>query len=376
MSGTLRLGGRGNRFLSVFGFFLIFFTIVVGVFDAVCTYNIYRQTRAESFPTTSGQITASEVESHSDSDGTTYGAAITFTYTVNNNLYSSDTWRFGAWSSSDDDHAREVVGRYPVGQEVTVYYDPDDPESAVLEVGVQPMDMFLLLFLTPFNLIMLWLWSMGIGSLRRKVSKPPAGGVSIVRRGMCTYIRLPRLSPLTAAGISALAVSFVSIFVVAFGTGMNPPMWVLNVVWGVVAGVALAVYFWRTYVVGSGVKDLVIDDERHVLSLPQSFGRKEDILVPLASVIKTDVRTRVHRSSKGGTSYTYVPRIHWRDQQGQEHEEQLIEWHDSARAYALTQWLAERIRVSHATQGDEAAIHHEGETLGDEILDMLDEEKE
>ena len=365
-----RSGGAG--FFLVFG---LFWTVIVGVFDVFCSYNIYRQTKAASFPTTTGQIASSEVESHSDSDGTTYGAAITFTYTVNNTLYNSDSWRFGAWSSSDDDYAREVIARYPVGKKVTVYYDPNDPESAVLEVGVQPMDMFLLLFLTPFNLVMLWLWGMGIGAIHRKISKPIAGGVNIVQRGTSTHIRLPRLKPLTAAGIAALGVSFVSIFIVAFGTGMNPPLWVLQAVWGVVVVVALSVYFWRMYVINSGAKDLVIDDESHMLSLPRSFGRKEDILVPLCNVINIDVETKTHRGSKGGTSYTYLPRIHWLDEHSQQRAEQLAEWHDPPRADEFTQWLSDRIQVSHTGGHEEAAVHHEGETLSDEILEMIIEEK-
>ncbi|UCD75213.1 MAG: DUF3592 domain-containing protein [Phycisphaerales bacterium] len=342
---------RGIGFLMFFG---LFWTAIVGSFDVFVGYSAYRQTKAESFPTVSGVILSSGISSHqsTDSDGhttTQHKAEITFSYEVVGVSYTGDTYRFGAFSSSDRGHAEGVIARYPEGAEVEVHYNPADPSEAVLEVGIGAMQMFLFLFLTPFNLIMLWLWGVNIGAVRRMITRPPAGGVPIVMRGATTHVRLPRISPLTAAGAAALAVSFISIFIIAFGTGMDPPMWAVQVVWAAALGLAMLVYFWRTYLVGSGAKDLVIDDGAGMLSLPQTFGRKEDVIVAMAAVDAVEVRTITHHSSKGGTSYTYAPELSWRDEGGELQRDRLAEWHDEARAKAFVDWL--RRRIAEHTRG-------------------------
>lgn len=64
---------------------------------------------------------------------------VEYEYTVAGESYTSDTiWPAGIEPVSDrllsgvDNFARRVVSRYVVGDEVTVYYDPDDPAVAFL----------------------------------------------------------------------------------------------------------------------------------------------------------------------------------------------------------------------------------------------------
>jgi hypothetical protein len=343
MARSRKLGGLG--FLI---FFAVFWCGLTGVFDGFIAWTIYRQSRAESYPVTTGIVTGAEMSSHTstDSDGhtsTTYRADIRFRYEVDGRTYTSDTYRYGVMSTSDHSHAGSVLERYPVDAEVLVHYNPRDPSDAVLEVGVSGMDMFLILFLTPFNLVGLWLLAMVGGSIRRRVTNPPAGGVPLVQRGGITHARLPRIAPLTAAGITSLGISFLSVFVVAFGTGMDPPMWLIWTVWGFVLVPSVLIYFWRTFVVGSGAKDLVIDEDARTLSLPQTFGRKLDIIAPFDAVTELDVEEIIHRSSKGGTSYTYAPRLTWNDEQGAPRQERLAEWHDARRAGHFIAWLRDRL---------------------------------
>jgi hypothetical protein len=339
---------RGKSALGFFIFFMVFWCGITGVFDGFIARNIYRQSQAESYPATTGVVTSADISSHTstDSDGhtsTTYRAEISCRYEVEGRTFTSDTYRYGAMGTSDRSYAESVVQRYPVGAEVTVYYNPADQSDAVLEVGVSGMDMFLVLFLTPFNLVGLWLLGMVGGSVRRRITNPPAGGVPLVQRGMITHVRLPRIAPLTAAGLTALLISFVSIFIVAFATRMNPPMWVIWTAWGCVLIPAVIVYFWRTYIVGSGAKDLLIDEDARTLSLPQTFGRKTDILVAFDAVTDLDVEQIIHRSSKGGSSYTYAPRLAWKDDDGATRREKLAEWHDGQRAEAFIAWLKDRL---------------------------------
>ena len=343
MATTRKLSGIGCMI-----FFALFWCGLTGVFDGFLAYTIYRQTKAESYPTTTGIVTGAEVSHHTstDSEGrttTTHRADITFRFEVDGRAYTGDTYRYGAMSTSDRSYVASVLERYPVNSEVIVHYNPADPSDAVLEVGVSGMELLFLLFLTPFNLIGLWLLGVVVRSIRLRITNLPAGGVPLVQRGAITHARLPRYSPLTAAGAAALVISFISVFVVAFGTGMDPPLWVIWTVWGCVLIPAVVIYFWRTFLVGSGAKDLVIDEDARTLSLPQTFGREVDIIVSFDAVTRLDVQRIVHHSSKGGSSYTYAPRLTWNDEESATRHDKLAEWHDEQRAEDFIAWLRERL---------------------------------
>jgi hypothetical protein len=66
----------------------------------------------------------------------TYKANVFYEYSVKSNKYSSDKISFGDYSSSNQSHAQNIVNRYPRGKDVKVYYNPEDPQLAVLEPGV------------------------------------------------------------------------------------------------------------------------------------------------------------------------------------------------------------------------------------------------
>ncbi|MDP3792723.1 MAG: DUF3592 domain-containing protein [bacterium] len=92
---------------------------------------------SKNWPSTDGRITISDVSKNYDSedDSVTYGAKVTYNYTVNGMIYMGGTVAFGDYSSSDPSHAGGIVSRYPVGKSVKVYYDPSDPKTSALEPG-------------------------------------------------------------------------------------------------------------------------------------------------------------------------------------------------------------------------------------------------
>jgi Protein of unknown function (DUF3592) len=55
-----------------------------------------------------------------------------YRYTVNGVSYDGKRVRFGSELISRGE-AEQVLGRFPVGQSVTVHYDPNDPASSVLD---------------------------------------------------------------------------------------------------------------------------------------------------------------------------------------------------------------------------------------------------
>lgn len=338
-----RKGGCGAvGFLLTFG---LFWTAITGVFDVFIGYTLWRQVRAESWPTVSGVVTKSEVESHSDSDGTTYSAEISFRYQVNGQANESDTWRFGAGSSSDSSEARGVVRRYPVGQPVTVHYDPNDPSSAVLEVGVQGSDLFLLLFMTPFNVVMLGIWFFGAASLLPKGSRPRIGGAAVDETPEEVRIHLARMPPVAVGGITAGGVSFFSIFIVGFGFGFSPPMPVVLGTWGVVLGLAVAAGFIQFYRNRAGIADLVLDGRNRMVSLPTTRLFGNGPLVPMERFTHTGIQ-RVVTRHENSTSIRHKLLLHYHDEAGAETSASLCTWTDEADVRALADWLNERLSIT------------------------------
>lgn len=90
------------------------------------------------WPSVQGVVAHSEVVRSRDSDGdTTYKAEVIYDYVVNGESLESNKRRIGATSSSSNSSgAYKVTRKYPKASDVTVYYNPEAPEEAVLEPGV------------------------------------------------------------------------------------------------------------------------------------------------------------------------------------------------------------------------------------------------
>ena len=58
---------------------------------------------------------------------------VRYEYRVEGRAYTSSRINFSVVQGISEDWARGITGRYPVGQEVVVYYDPQKPSDAVLE---------------------------------------------------------------------------------------------------------------------------------------------------------------------------------------------------------------------------------------------------
>jgi len=132
------VGPVGNM---IFG--LVF--AAVGVLVAVIGLSTLAEANASaSWPTIKGAVVSSDVEKKTSTrsrkkkreSSTSYRAVVRYEYTVGDKQHTSGRISFGGTSTSMG-AAKELVGRYPKGAEVDVYYDPDDPEQAVLESGKQ-----------------------------------------------------------------------------------------------------------------------------------------------------------------------------------------------------------------------------------------------
>ncbi|MCE9615315.1 MAG: DUF3592 domain-containing protein [Lentisphaerae bacterium] len=88
------------------------------------------------WPNVKGTIVSSDVTEGTALDGASkYYPHITFRYVVDGLTYESDQYTFGQRSSMNELYAQGLVDGFARNSEATVYYNPDRPEQAVLQVG-------------------------------------------------------------------------------------------------------------------------------------------------------------------------------------------------------------------------------------------------
>jgi len=323
----------------------LFWSAITLTCDGLVGWAAARQTQATGFPTTSGRITQSSVESHrGGKGGTSYNAKIKYAYQVAGKNYVGDRYRFGQVSSSDG-NARRIVDSLPVGRTVDVFYSPNDPSIAVLKTGLEGMDLFLAMLLMPFNLIMLGIWSYAALWLWRGGRPALAGGAKVIDDGYTTRVRLSEISPFMAGAVAVLLAAFLASFVVAFASGFHPSLGLMYAVWGAIAAVGLIAFVVTSMRAARGDSDLLIEDAGRRIVLPATFGRTEAIDIPARSMQSVEVERIETRGSKGRTNYRYAPLLVFSDRDGSPRREKLAEWSSEANANALAGWLRDRLQL-------------------------------
>lgn len=132
------------------------FVLVGGLIIFLGTRQIMRATASNAWPNVTGVVTVSELGKHvghDRDDATTYSADVSYDYVVNDRVYVNGVVNFGSVHTSDPSTARRVLKRYPVGLQVPVYYNPADPQDAVLEPGLDGGSWFLPIFGSVFLLV-------------------------------------------------------------------------------------------------------------------------------------------------------------------------------------------------------------------------------
>ncbi|KXK12812.1 MAG: hypothetical protein UZ14_CFX002002050 [Chloroflexi bacterium OLB14] len=107
-------------------------------------YYLYRRNQqsmaqrqdSQNWSTTTGKILMSSVQSQrSSTGGYSIYPVIVYQYEVNGKTYQNQTVRVGDKFLKINvvGQAQKTVDKYPIGKEVTVYYDPNNPAECALE---------------------------------------------------------------------------------------------------------------------------------------------------------------------------------------------------------------------------------------------------
>jgi Protein of unknown function (DUF3592) len=94
-----------------------------------------RSLAARSWESVGCEILASDVQAHSDSDGTTYSVEVRYRYRFRGQEYEGNRYNFFSGSSSGQQGKQDVVDGLPVGSTASCWVDPDDPYDSVLDRG-------------------------------------------------------------------------------------------------------------------------------------------------------------------------------------------------------------------------------------------------
>lgn len=119
--------------------------IISLVMIALMIFSRYKDYRGifmnhNSYRTVPGIVTSSEVIYRSHS----WHYVVVFEYNVLGKTYKSDDVNFAANGRRLKSDAQILAAQYPVGKNLTVYYDPRDPYFAVLEPTVYELDAIVL----------------------------------------------------------------------------------------------------------------------------------------------------------------------------------------------------------------------------------------
>ena len=152
-----------TELLLTVGIISFVFLILNVIFLVIIFFMRRRMAAVSQWPSTMGTVNASYLESRSSSEGgSTNYPVVQYSYRVGGQAYQG--LKIAPGPEVGGTGAGKVVGRYPAGAQVMVFYNPQNPSDAVLETKA-PAQWILWLILVIFDCVLcgviplIW-WSM------------------------------------------------------------------------------------------------------------------------------------------------------------------------------------------------------------------------
>src|SRR5262249_25775946 len=170
-------------------------------------------------------------------------------------------------------------------------------------------------FPTAFHLIMGGGWWMVRNGARRYRGDGPFAGFRVWTDSLDRlHVKVSNPGPLWA-GIAATVVSFILLFVIAFGSGGNPSLALMLVTWAGIIACAIIAYR-RARTDGSKPREIVLDPRSVTLDIFRQSKVTPDKTV-LGSAIQTvTVEKKEDTDSEGDVVRTFTPVIIGTDEDG------------------------------------------------------------
>ncbi|HVF72946.1 MAG TPA: DUF3592 domain-containing protein [Chthoniobacterales bacterium] len=129
------------------------FALVGGLFLFLGLRSLSAARASQLWPSTPGKITSSQLMAGGTRSKPWYKPQVTYTFAVNGQAYTGENVFFGNARSNSSGKPQAVVDRYREGAEVEVFYNPHQPQQAVLERRTGPSNTIFLI-LGPLLLIL------------------------------------------------------------------------------------------------------------------------------------------------------------------------------------------------------------------------------
>lgn len=304
--------------------FILFALLISGCVIGAIAKQQYGQWQTSRYSVAKGKILKSFKTTHKGSRLRRPMFDLRYEYVVDGRRYESQTLRYDQSPQLSDEL---LIARYPVGREITVFTNPDDPRDSILEAGVDwgKVQTQLLLWLTlPAIAIAI------AGRILDTQTKPPIFlRPTKVGNTVTVCTTSPRVAVIRAAIILACTAVGGAIFI-AMTWSQEP--WMAILAWLGTAVVPLDVYFALRKAWMKGRFDLTINFEAGTLILPGSLLIERDEL-RIADIQQIYMlREMIHRQP---ISPVIVARFEW----------PLTSIGSSQDANTFATWLAEQLNV-------------------------------
>lgn len=113
---------------------LLLFGLVLGGFG-LNRYHMGKE--SQSWPAIRGKITYSHAQSRRVKNSYEYQPSVKYTYFVDKRSHTGKRITASDVYQKTLSGAKDILKKYPVGGEVSVYYDPADPGTSLLETGIK-----------------------------------------------------------------------------------------------------------------------------------------------------------------------------------------------------------------------------------------------
>ncbi len=308
---------------------LLLWSLIVLVPDGLLLFLTAKNVVAQWYPSVPGEITHS-AEQREVSES--FDAKVRFRYVVNGQELTGQRLHFlNLRDTSQPSKAQRTLARYPVGQRVDVIYNPNDPSDSALDRTLNGMPLSFVLFLLPFNLLMVAGWGWVSRRVRGLRSLP-------LRRDGDRWCVLPTngqpwVVALTIAGL----MSIVSIFVVGVG-GWSDHLSVMIAVWIVVLGLSGLAYWHTRTLVLREKPVLMLNDGLATVTWPPSA---DTLVLSIARSRLLAIEMMDDQQSGGAdvSSRSYSILLRFTGDDGQPTQRVAFQTTNSLEATSMLEWL-------------------------------------
>jgi hypothetical protein len=302
---------------------------------------LVRSWRALTYSSAEGTVLSSNVRTETSDEGCSHYLNFTYRFQAKGQEYEGAQYRYGPVFNLEHRWAFHVTEANPPGKKVVVYFDPSDPQDAVLVRGIQGEDLYVASFGAPFiSVLGLGAWAT-FRQWRRKRAHPAPGGIRSGNNGCRKSVCLSEWTSARAGIGATMVVMILGVYLVMpLVDGGEHSLQVLMAGWGAIFAIGFSVAMWWRTVLASGKYDLVVDECRGALELPSTYERKTRQQIALTDIQRAWVEV-VEKKSDDSSNYTYAPSIEIAGNPAR--TERLAEWHDREKAEEFIGWLSAQL---------------------------------